>query len=308
MIQNTNSPFGSLITAMVTPFQKDYSLDLKATEGLIHHLVASGTDSIIFNGTTGESPTLEEAEQIELFVFAKEKGKGKVKIIAGIGTNSTAKTIKYSHVAEEAGVDALLVVAPYYNKPNQAGLLLHFKEIAKNTNLPIIVYNIPGRTGINIANETILELVDSCKNIVALKDSTGSVEQAADIAAKIENKKFWIYSGDDPLTLPYLSIGGAGVISVASHLVGTQIKTMIDSYFKGDIDKARKIHYECLPFFKGIFAAPSPTCIKYALSKVGLCQETLRLPLAPLADSEKIKLEAIMKATPLDTPKTAMVV
>jgi 4-hydroxy-tetrahydrodipicolinate synthase len=308
MIENMNSPFGSLITAMVTPFQTDTSLDLKATEAVINHLIVTKSDSIVVNGTTGESPTLEESEQKELFVFAKDKAKGKAKIIAGVGSNSTAKTIKYSHVAEQAGVDGLLVVVPYYNKPTQAGLIRHFQEIAKSTSLPIIVYNIPGRTGINMTVETTLELIDTCKNIIALKDSTGGVEQAADIAAKAGNKKFWIYSGDDPLTLPYLSIGGAGVISVASHLVGIKIKAMIDSYFKGDYDQARKIHYECLPFFKGIFAAPNPTCIKYALSKAGLCQETLRLPLVPLASAEKTKLEAIMKTTPIDTPKTAMVV
>jgi len=308
MIENTNSPFGSIITAMVTPFQTDYSLDLKATERIINHLIATGSQSLVVNGTTGESPTLEDSEQKELFIFAKDKAKGKAKIIAGVGTNSTAKTIKYSHVAEQAEADGLLVVVPYYNKPTQTGLIKHFQEIAKNTSLPIIIYNIPGRTGINMTVDTTLELIDTCKNIIALKDSTGSVEQAADIAAKVTSKKFWIYSGDDPLTLPYLSIGGAGVVSVASHLVGSKIKAMLDHYFKGDFDQARKIHYEYLPFFKGIFAAPNPTCIKYALAKVGLCQETLRLPLVPLASAEKAKLEAIMKSITIDTPKTALVV
>lgn len=293
---------------MVTPFQSDYSLDLKATEGLINHLIATGSKSIVVNGTTGECPTLEESEQKELFIFAKDKAKGKAKIIAGVGTNSTSKTIKYSHVAEEAGADGLLVVVPYYNKPTQSGLIKHFQEIAKNTTLPIILYNIPGRTGINMTVETTLELVDTCKNIIALKDSTGSVEQAADIAAKVTSKKFWIYSGDDPLTLPFLSIGGAGVISVASHLVGTKINAMLDHHFKGDYDQARKIQYEYLPFFKGIFAAPNPTCIKYALSKVGLCQETLRLPLVPLTSTEKTKLESIMKSINIDSPKSALVV
>jgi 4-hydroxy-tetrahydrodipicolinate synthase len=157
---------------MITPFNTDYSLDFRAAEDIINHLMATGSDSLVVNGTTGESPTLEEAEQKELFILAKEKAKGKAKIIAGVGTNSTVKTIKYCHMAEQAGADALLIVAPYYNKPNQAGLLLHFKEIAKNTKLPIIVYNIPGRTGINIAVETMIELADTYKNIVALKDST----------------------------------------------------------------------------------------------------------------------------------------
>ncbi len=308
MIQNKNSPFGSLITAMVTPFKPDYSLDLKATEGIINHLIATGTESLVVAGTTGESPTLDESEQNELFALVKDKAKGKAKIIAGVGSNSTATTIKYSHDAEQVGVDGLLMVVPYYNKPSQGGLIKHFQAVAKNTSLPIILYNIPGRTGINMTVETTLELVDTCKNIIALKDSTGNVDQAIDIAAKVNSKTFWIYSGDDPLTLPYLSVGATGIISVASHLVGTRIKAMLNSFFKGDYDQARKIHYECLPFFKGIFAAPNPTCIKYALSKMGLCQEILRLPLIPLTDAEKSKLEAIMKNTPIDTPKTALVV
>ena len=306
MIQNTNSSFGSLVTAMATPFQDDFSIDFKAAEAIIDHLIDTGSTALVVNGTTGESPTLEESEQQSLFRFAKEKAHGKAKIIAGVGTNSTVKTIKYSHAAEECGADALLIVMPYYNKPSQAGLVKHFQDIAKETSLPIMIYNIPGRTGVNLGVEATLEIAETCKNIIALKDSTNGTEQAADIAAKIKRKDFWIYSGDDFLTLPFLAVGTAGVVSVAGHLVGRKIKAMLDSFFKGNYDEARRIHYECLPIFKGIFAAPSPTCLKYALSKIGLCKNVLRMPLIPLNIGEQAKLDAIMNSSPIDKPKAAL--
>ena len=194
-------------------------------------------------------------------------------------------------------------MVPYYNKPSQAGLIKHFQEIAKNASLPIIVYNIPGRTGINLNVETMLELAESCPNIIGLKDSTNSVDQAADISAKIKRQDFWIYSGDDFLTLPFLSVGAAGIISVASHLVGRKISALLECFFKGDYDQARKIHYECLPLFKGIFAAPNPTCLKYALSTIGLCKNVLRAPLIPLNASEQAKLDGILKSSPVDRPQ-----
>jgi len=308
MIENKNSPFGPLITAMATPFEDNYSIDFKAAENIVNHLAATGSNSIVVNGTTGESPTIDDGELKILFRFAKDKCNGKLKFIAGVGTNSTLKTIKIAQVAESCGAEGLLVVVPYYNKPSQAGMIAHFKEIAKSTTLPIIMYNIPGRTGVNMNVETTLELADSCKNIVGLKDSTGNVEQAADIGKLVTKKDFWIYSGDDSLTLPYLSVGAAGIISVASHLIGTQIKAMIDSYFKGDFDRARKIHYECLPLFKGLFAAPSPTCLKYGLSKVGLCKNVLRLPLIPLNSTEQAKFDAIFAQSPIDKTKAALTV
>ena len=308
MIQNTGSPYGSLITAMVTPFQDDFSLDLKALERIVNHLINTGSTGIVVTGTTGESPTVEESEQKELFRFVKEKAKGKAKILAGVGSNSTAKTIKNAHLAEECGADGLLVVTPYYNKPTQAGLVKHFQEIAKNTSLPIMIYNVPGRTSVNLGVDATIELVDTCNNIIALKDSTNNTDQTAELAGKIKRNKFWIYSGDDFLTLPYLSVGSAGIVSVASHLVGRKIKEMIECFFKGDYEKAREIHYQCLPLFKGLFAAPNPTCVKYALSKVGLCKATLRLPLVPLAADEQKKLEAIMANSPIDVPETALTV
>ncbi len=308
MIQNTDSPFGPMLTAMVTPFQDDFSLDMKALEKVVNHLIATGSTGIVVTGTTGESPTIEESEQKQLFKFVKEKAKGKTKVLAGVGSNSTAKTIKGVHLAEECAVDGVLLVTPYYNKPTQAGLIKHYQEIAKSTNLPIMIYNVPGRTSVNLGVDATLEIVETCKNVIALKDSTNNTDQTAELGGKVNRKDFWIYSGDDFLTLPYLSVGGAGIVSVASHLVGRAIREMIECFFKGDYEQARKIHYQCLPLFKGLFAAPNPTCVKYALSKIGLCKATLRLPLVPLAADEQKKLEAIMAKSPIDVPETALTV
>jgi 4-hydroxy-tetrahydrodipicolinate synthase len=306
MINNTKSPFGSLITAMATPFEENYSIDFKAAENIVDHLVTTGSESVVINGTTGESPTIEDTELKLLFRFAKDKCNGKLKFIAGVGSNSTKKTIKLANVAESCGADGLLVVMPYYNKPSQAGLVKHLQEVAKNTSTPIIIYNIPGRTGVNLGVEATLEVIETCPSIIGLKDSTNSVEQSADIARLVTRKDFFIYSGDDFLTLPFLSIGAAGIVSVASHLVGSQIKVMLDSYFKGDFDQARKIHYTCLPLFKGLFAAPSPTCLKYGLSKIGLCKNVLRMPLIPLTAGEQAKFDAIFNQSPIDKPKAAI--
>jgi 4-hydroxy-tetrahydrodipicolinate synthase len=218
----------------------------------------------------------------------------RAKIIMGTGSNDTRKSVEASKEAEKLGAHGLLVVAPYYNKPSQAGLLAHFGEIANNTSLPILVYNIPGRTGINITSETTIKLTEKHKNIHALKDSTGSVDQAGEIAGAAR-KDFRIYSGDDYLTLPFLAVGSAGVVSVASHVVGAPIKEMCDSFFEGKLDKARELHYKYLPLFKGLFAAPNPTCVKYALSKMGICKENLRLPLIPLDAQQKAALDKVLE-------------
>jgi 4-hydroxy-tetrahydrodipicolinate synthase len=279
---------------MVTPFDDDLQIDFKAVERIVDHLLDSGTESIVVSGTTGESPTLEEFEKKELLKAVKARVKDRAKVIMGAGTNSTSKTIKASQEAEANGADGLLIVAPYYNKPSQEGLLAHFEQVSHATRLPIMVYNIPGRTGVNILPETMVELARRARTICALKDSTNSVEQAADIAGKARDD-FRIYSGDDYLTLPFLSVGACGVVSVATHLVGSAISEMINAYFAGDRDKARKLHYQYLPLFKGIFMAPNPTCVKYALSKLGLCKPHLRLPLVPLADKQREAMDALLK-------------
>lgn len=296
MITSDAREFGRLITAMVTPFDADKKVDYKAVEKLVEHLIATGTDSIVVAGTTGESPTLEDSEKTELLKAVLQIAGKRAKVIMGTGYNSTAKSVKASKEAEQLGAHALLVVAPYYNKPSQAGLLAHFEEVAKATSLPIFMYNIPGRTGINITSETTVELAKRCPNLYALKDSTGSVEQAADIAGKARSS-FHVYSGDDYLTLPFLSVGGTGVVSVASHIVGNEVKEMIEAFYNGKLDRARELHYHLLPLFKGLFAAPNPTCVKYALSLLGLCKPHLRLPLVPLDSRQEEDLKRIIETT-----------
>lgn len=282
-----------MMTALITPFDDNLDVDYKAVEKIVQALISSGTSTIVVSGTTGESPTLEEAEKKDLLKEVISMAKGKAKIVMGSGSNDTRKSIKLSQDAEKLGADGLLLVAPYYNKPSQDGLKAHFKAIAEATSLPCIMYNIPGRTGINLSVESTLELANERKNIVALKDSTGSVEQAQEIA-RLAPEHFRIYSGDDNLTLPFLSVGACGVVSVASHLIGNEINQMINHFFAGEIDKAREIHYQCLPLFKGLFIAPNPTCVKYAMSKKGFCKETLRLPLVPLDEKQKSTIDHLM--------------
>lgn len=296
MIERTADTFGRVVTAMVTPFDDKHKIDFAAVEKLVNHLADSGSSAVIVSGTTGESPTLDDSEKKELLKAVVSVGKKRIKVIMGTGSNDTAKSIKASQEAESLGADGLLLVAPYYNKPNQNGLKAHFSAIAESTPLPIILYNIPGRTGINIAVETTVELANDHANIVALKDSTGAMDQAQDIA-RLARSDFRIYSGDDYLTLPFLSVGACGVISVASHLIGNEIKRMVDCFFAGDIQEAYKIHCHNLPLFKGLFTAPNPTCVKYALSRAGLCSAKLRLPLVELDSTQKKVLDDLIKIT-----------
>jgi 4-hydroxy-tetrahydrodipicolinate synthase len=291
----TDAPlFGRVVTAMVTPFDDELKIDYKAVEKVIDHLLKTGTDTLVVSGTTGESPTLEESEKKELLKAVVAHAKGRAKIIMGTGSNDTAKSIKTSREAESIGADGLLLVAPYYNKPNQEGLTAHFEAICKATSLPAVLYNIPGRTGINVTSETTIELARRCSNLHAVKDSTGSVEQAAEIAGRAR-ADFRVYSGDDYLTLPFLSVGGCGVVSVASHVMGKQIQEMIEAFFAGKLDRARELHYQSLPLFKGLFTAPNPTCVKYALSKMGLCKPNLRLPLVPLSGKATEAMDQLLK-------------
>jgi 4-hydroxy-tetrahydrodipicolinate synthase len=305
VIQTDAPLFGRVMTAMITPFDDKSNVDFKATEKVVKHLLSTGTTTFVVAGTTGESPTLDDAEKRDLLKAVIDAVDGKAKVVMGTGNNSTAKSIKSSQEAENLGADGLLVVAPYYNKPSQAGLIAHFHEVAKSTSLPIIVYNIPGRTGINITPDTMLEIIANDGNIHAIKDSTGNVEQSAEIAGKARNT-FKVYSGDDYLTLPFLSIGGAGIVSVASHIIGQQISDMIEDFFAGRHDAAREKHYKYLPLFKGLFAAPNPTCVKYALSVLGVCSENLRLPLVPLTSAEKQAMDRLLKEANLTAQKSVV--
>ena len=292
-----SNPFGQVITAMVTPFKTDLSIDFEATEKLVNHLIKTGTDTICVAGTTGESPTLTHEEERELCKVVKRVVNGKSKVILGTGSNSTATAIESTKEAERLGVDGVLSVVPYYNKPSQEGILEHFGQIAKCTNLPIILYNIPGRTGVNMEPQTVAELTKKYKNIVGYKDATGNLENTSQVV-QLTPKNFLVFSGDDGLTLPMLSIGAIGVISVASHIVGSEIKDMINYFLSGKIETAREIHNKLFPLFKELFKAPNPTCIKAALEIKGICKADLRPPLVKLNEKQLDELKEIMNKIP----------
>lgn len=262
---------------MVTPFDDDLQIDYGKLDQLIEHLIATGTDSLVVAGTTGESPTLSHDEKIALFKHVVEKAAGRVKVIAGTGSNNTADSVKFSQEAEAVGVDGLLLVAPYYNKPSQEGLYQHFKTIAEGVNIPCILYNIPGRTSINMSAATTLRLAE-VKNIVATKESSGDFTQITEIAANAP-EGFRIYSGDDILTLPMLSLGAYGIISVASHVIGPEMKEMIGKFVEGRNAVAAKLHQELSPIFTGLFLSTNPTLVKAALDLTGLPVGGVRLPL-----------------------------
>ncbi len=284
---------GRLITAMATPFDGKGSVDFSMVEKLVGHLVTTGSDGIVVHGTTGESPTLTHEEEYELYKAVKRSAAGKASVIAGTGSNSTETTIKSTKRAEEIGCDAALLVVPYYNKPSQEGLFKHFKTVADNSGIPLILYNIPGRTGINMAPETIARL-SQIKNFIGVKDAAGDVNQTSSIRM-LCRKDFLIWSGDDSLTLPMMSVGGYGVISVASHLVGREIRSMIDAFVSGDTSKARDIHIKLMPIFKVLFITSNPSPLKYALKTIGLDCGVPRLPLVEPSEKEKEAVSAVMK-------------
>ncbi|KAF0134665.1 MAG: dapA [Candidatus Saganbacteria bacterium] len=286
--------FGYLITAMVTPMKDDFSVDYKKAEELAVYLAKNGSDSIVVHGTTGESPTLTHEEEYELYRVVKNALKGtKCKLIAGTGSNSTATTINSTKQAEKIGCDGAMVVVPYYNKPSAEGLYQHFKAIAENTSLPIIIYNIPGRTGINMMPETLAK-VAQIKNYIGLKDAAGNLDQtSATIAACPKEFKLW--SGDDSLTLPMLSVGAIGVISVASHIAGNEIKEMVMAYHSGNVKKAAEFHLKLLPLFKVLFITANPTPVKAALAMVNRPVGIPRLPLIEANEKEKQQIREVLK-------------
>ncbi|HAW59933.1 MAG TPA: 4-hydroxy-tetrahydrodipicolinate synthase [Actinobacteria bacterium] len=285
--------FGEVLTAMVTPFNPDLSVNYGRAQELAVHLIENGSDGVVVSGTTGESPTLTPDEKIELFKFVKEAVGSKGKVIAGTGYNCTSESIELTHRAEKVGVDGCMLVGPYYNKPPQEGLYRHFKMIAESTLLPVIVYNVPSRTACNIEAETVVKL-SAVKNIVAVKEASGNLDQVSKISAGTPND-FRIYSGDDSLTLPILAIGGDGVISVASHVAGKEIKEMVRSYKNGDVEKAREIHLILSPLFKALFMTTNPIMVKSAVKLKGIDVGSLRPPLVGATREQIEKLEKVMK-------------
>lgn len=281
--------FGKLLTAMVTPFDAKGEIDYTATSNLIEHLIANGTEGLVVSGTTGESPTITDKEKVALFKFVVEEVNDRITVLAGTGSNNTRETIELTKEAEAAGVNGIMLVSPYYNKPSQDGLYAHFSAIAASTSLPIMLYNIPGRTAVNMTPETIIRL-SLVENIVSVKEASGNLDAASEIIEKTADD-FSVYSGDDGMTIPMLAIGGTGVVSVASHVIGNEMQEMIQSFLNGENSKAAKIHREILPVVKALFSAPSPTPVKAALNMNGISVGGVRLPLLELTNEEKESLK-----------------
>lgn len=280
--------FGRVSTAMITPFDAKGHIDFPKTTQLINHLLENGTDSLVVAGTTGESPTLSKQEKIALFKHVVKVVEKRVPIIAGTGSYNTYESIELTKQAELAGVDAVMVVGPYYNKPNQEGLFQHIKAVAESTKLPVMIYNIPGRSVVNIEPDTIIRL-SKIENIVAVKEASGNLNNITKIIASTPDD-FYVYSGDDGLTLPLLSVGGTGIISVASHIIGKEMKEMVNSFLAGNIEEASKMHQKLLPLMLALFKAPNPVPVKTALQLKGFDVGSVRLPLVPLTEEERKEL------------------
>ena len=286
--------FGRVSTAMVTPFDNKGNIDFGKTAKLIEYLIETGTESLVVSGTTGESPTLSTEEKVALFEYVVKIVNKRIPVIAGTGSNNTYASIHLTKKAEAAGVDAIMLVAPYYNKPNQEGLYQHFKSVAEATSLPCMVYNVPGRTVTNIHPETVIRLAD-IPNIVAVKEASGDLNAMTKIIANTPDD-FDLYSGDDALTLPVLSIGGAGVVSVASHIIGRDIQQMIEHFYAGEMAEAANMHQKLLPIIEGLFMTPSPAPVKTALQIKGMSVGSVRLPLVPMNEVERGTLINLLNA------------
>ncbi|NLJ74433.1 MAG: 4-hydroxy-tetrahydrodipicolinate synthase [Firmicutes bacterium] len=283
---------GQLITAMITPMHKDGAVNYGQAIKLAQRLSENGSDGVVLSGTTGESPTLSFEEKARLFAEVTDALGGEVEIIAGTGSNNTEDTIALTKAAESAGVDGIMLVTPYYNKPSQAGLYEHFKTVASQTSLPIMLYNVPGRTNVNLLPETTARLAE-IDNIVAIKEASGNLEQVSVLKTLVPDD-FLIFSGDDALTLPILAVGGAGVVSVVSHLVGREIKAMIDAYFAGKVKDALEMHLQLMPLFKAMFLTTNPVPVKRALEYMGVETGPLRLPLVDLSEQEAQTIKEVL--------------
>ncbi|MER5947697.1 4-hydroxy-tetrahydrodipicolinate synthase [Streptomyces sp. NPDC001904] len=286
------TPFGRVLTAMVTPFTADGALDLDGAQRLAAHLVDAGNDGLIVNGTTGESPTTSDAEKSNLVRAIVEAVGDRAHVVAGVGTNDTRHSIELARQAQQAGAHGLLTVTPYYNKPPQEGLLRHFTAIADATELPVMLYDIPGRSGVPINTETIVRLAEHPR-IVANKDAKGDLGRASWTIAR--SGLPW-YSGDDMLNLPLLSVGAVGFVSVVGHVVAPELRAMLDAYVSGDVHKATEIHQKLLPVFTGMFRTQGVITTKAALALQGLPAGPLRLPLVELTPDETAQLKIDLAA------------
>ena len=297
--------FSGAYTALITPFRNG-EVDIEALEGMVEFGIKGGVSGLVPCGTTGETPALSEGEDRLVIETVVRVAAGRVSVIAGTGSNSTDMAIKYTKMAEDAGADGSLQVAPYYNKPTQEGLYRHFAAIAENTGLPIILYNIPGRTSITISAETTARLAE-VPNIVGTKEATHSMDMTSDIR-RLCGEEFAILSGDDSLTLPIMSLGGHGVISVASNIAPAAVSDMVGAFLDGEWDRGRELHYDLLPLFRALFVETNPIPVKAAAALLGLCSDEMRLPMIPLADGKLSILREVMETVShlLPTPEEVL--
>ena len=285
--------FQGSFVAIVTPF-KNGKVDEEKLRELVEFHIKNGTNGIVPCGTTGESPTLSYDEHKKVIKIVVEQTRKRILVIAGTGSNSTEEALELTMDAKESGADAALIVSPYYNKPTQKGLYLHFKEIAQKTKIPIMVYNIPSRTGVNVEPSTLAQLAKDCPNIVGVKESTGNMDQVS-ATVNLCGKNFCVLSGDDSLTIPIMSIGGKGVISVIANIVPKDVSDMVASYLKGDIEKAQALHYKMFAFIKALFLETNPIPVKTAMKLLGMDTGELRLPLSQMSDENIEKLKTAMR-------------
>ncbi|MCB8815562.1 4-hydroxy-tetrahydrodipicolinate synthase [Desulfosporosinus shakirovi] len=293
--------FGRILTAMVTPMNEALEVDYQEAVRLAQYLTDHGSDGVVVCGTTGESPTVTDQEKIELFKAIKGALGTKARVIAGIGSNSTNSSVSLARMAATTGVDGLMAVVPYYNKPSQEGMFQHFKAIAEASSLPLMLYNVPGRTSANLMPETVKRLSE-IPNIVSLKEAAGSLDQVSELK-RLLPVGFEVYSGDDSMTLPMLALGCSGIISVAAHVIGDEMKAMVDAWFAGDTAQATKWHLELFPVFKGIFVTSNPVPIKALMNMIGIKAGGVRLPLVEATNEEISCLQDLMKTIKKLTPK-----
>ncbi len=288
--------FGRILTAMVTPFYEDGSVNYEAAAKLAEHLIQNGSDGLVVAGSTGEAATLNKEEKLELFRVVVEAVGKKAVVIAGTGSNNTSASVDMTRAAEKTGVHGVLLVGPYYNKPPQEGLYQHFKTIAQCTTLPAIIYNVPSRTASNILPSTIIRLSE-IDNIVAVKESSGQLDQFAEIIRSTP-PDFMVYSGDDSLTLPSLAIGAQGIISVVAHVAGNVLRRMVDAFLAGNREEAARLHLALLPVFKGMFIVTNPIPVKTAVNLLGLHAGPFRLPLVNATEQEVAAIQAVLELIP----------
>ncbi|HME89496.1 MAG TPA: 4-hydroxy-tetrahydrodipicolinate synthase [Chthoniobacterales bacterium] len=286
--------FRGTFTALVTPFRNG-DVDFAALEKLIEAQIAGGITGLVAVGTTGESPTLTHDEKREVIQRTIKTANGRCKVIAGTGTNSTRDTIEATKLADKTGADGALLVAPYYNKPSQEGLFRHFKAVAAASSLPIILYNIPGRCSVDILPETVVRLAESCRNIVSIKEASGSVERVSELRRRLP-KEFTILSGDDSLTLPFMSVGAVGVVSVATNLFPAEVCALVRACENGDYKSARALQHKLLPLFKDLFIEPNPVPAKTALGWRGAMSPEVRLPLCEMMEANQARLRKTLEA------------